>query len=106
MATRSGAEPRSRARARGEGKADPGEKMRRLVTADDLLNGQDLQNPDRTHAIQSPEGSIIVPRPRPGYRFVRWETRAALNEAWAPVPPTGQVQRYVRAHYEQEDLRG
>lgn len=71
----------------------------RRVTVDDLL-APDEDGPDLAQVIQSPNGEIIAPRPRPGYRFLRWETRADVDEPWQPVPRGGQAQRFVRAHYE------
>lgn len=65
------------------------------VGVDDVVQGTDLSN-----AIQGPLGQIIVPRPKPGYRFVRWLHREGLDDAWEPVRHDRPTARFVRAYYE------
>ena len=59
----------------------------RVVEDRDRLGPEDLGNPDRAHAIMSPSGEVILPRPRPGFRFVRWEHKPSRAGVWQPVQP-------------------
>jgi len=80
--------------------------MRRIVTAADLLTHEDIGSAESRYAIQSPDGAILVPRPRDGYRFVQWLTAPRPEGPWTPVPPNGRAQWFVRAYYEKAELRG
>jgi hypothetical protein len=82
-----------------------GVTMRRVTEAD-LLTREDVAKPDSQHTIQGPLGQVVVPRPKPGMRFVGWTTAAAVDGPWTPVPLGGQAQRFVRAYYEPRERRG
>lgn len=72
----------------------------RPVTQRDQLTLVDVETAAGRHAIQSPDGQVIVPRPKPGYRFVGWLTAETADGPWQPMPRGGQAQWFVRAHYE------